>query len=200
MRKFGLKATALTAVACLTLSGCKASYFGLPGLFYEAVEATEGILEDSLYYEGDYGDEDVDIWTWPDADEHDDTFDWDTYDHINPDAEPGTVTVMVYMNGSNLETEAGLATADIMEMIRAGYNEDVNVVIQTMGTKYWSEKLGIASNRSQTYVIGEDGLELVRDDLGQLDCTKADTLYEFIQYCGQEYPASRNILDRKSVV
>lgn len=194
VKKTGLKITALTAVACLTLSGCKASYFGLPGLFYEAVEATEDILEDSLYYEGDIGDEDVDIWTWPDSEDHDDTFDWDTYDHINPDAEPGTVTIMVYMNGSTLETEAGVATADIMEMVRAGYSEDVNIVIQTMGTKYWSEKLGIASDRSQTYVIGEDGLELVRDDLGQLDCTKADTLYEFIQYCGHEYPASRNIL------
>ena len=56
VKKTGLKITALTAVACLSLSGCKASYFGLPGLFYEAVEATEDILEDSLYYEDDIED------------------------------------------------------------------------------------------------------------------------------------------------
>ena len=83
VKKTGLKITALTAVACLTLSGCKASYFGLPGLFYEAVEATEDILEESLYYEGDLGEENVDIWTWPDSDEHEDSFDWDDYEYEN---------------------------------------------------------------------------------------------------------------------
>ena len=195
VKKTVFKITALTVAASFLLSGCNYSYFGLPGLFYEAVETTEEIIQDSLYYDGDYGnDEETDIWTWPDSDDHDDSFDWDTEDHDNPDAEPGTVTVMVYMNGSTLETEAGVASVDIGEMIKAGYSEDVNVVIQTMGTKYWSDKLGIASDRSQTYVVGEDGLELVRDDLGQLDCTKADTLYEFIRYCAKEYPAQRNIL------
>jgi len=194
VKKSGLKITALTICACTLLSGCNHAVLGLPGLFMEAVEVAEELTEESLYYDYDDDYEDADIWTWPDTDDHDDTFDWDDSDHTNPDAEPGTVTIMVYMNGSTLETEAGVASVDISEMIKAGYSDDVNVVIQTMGTKYWSEKLGIASDRSQTYVIGEDGLELVRDDMGQLDCTKADTLYEFIQYCSKAYPASRNIL------
>ena len=104
VRKTVFKFTALTAAACFLLSGCKYSYFGLPGLFYEAVDATEDILEDSLYYDGDYyGEEETDIWTWPDSDDHDDTFDWDTDEHDNPDAKPGSVTVIVYMNGSSLE-------------------------------------------------------------------------------------------------
>ena len=192
MRKNISKLIALILTGCLFLTGCANEYFGLPGLFMEVVET----LGDPEFYEG-IEEYDTDIWVWPDYEEEEisDTFDWDDYDHDEEiDSDPGTVTILVYMNGSTLETEGGVASKDIQEMLNAGYSENVNVVIQTMGTKYWSSKHGIASNRSQTYVIGEDGLELVRDDLGQLDCTIADTLYEFIQWGSRAYPAERNIL------
>lgn len=172
------------------MTGCSHTYLGVPGILFDA---TEQMAE----YEEELDDMPAgDIWTWPDTEDHEEEYDWDDddYETADNDAEPGTVTIMVYMNGSTLETEAGFATTDICEMINAGYSEDVNIVIQTMGTKYWSEKLGIESDRSQTYVVGEDGLELVRDNLGQLDCTKPETLREFVRYCAQEYPASRNIL------
>ena len=179
---------------CLLMGGCANEYFGLPGLFMEFAET----VNDPEFFEdfdpSEYGE---DIWTWPDYDEEeiDDTFDWDEFDHEEEiESDPGTVSIFVYMNGSTLETEGGVASKDIQEMIDAGYSENVNIVIQTMGTKYWSSRLGIASDRSQTYVVGEDGLELVRDDLGQLDCTIADTLYEFLQWGTRAYPASRNIL------
>ncbi len=194
MRKNILKITSLLMIGCMLMSGCANEYFGLPGLF---MEFAENITDPAFYEDFDPSEYDTDIWTWPDYEEEEitETFDWDEYDHDEEiESEPGTVTIFVYMNGSTLETESGVATRDIQEMIAAGYSENVNVVIQTMGTKYWSSKLNIASDRSQTYVIGEDGLELVRDDLGQLDCTIADTLYEFIQWGSRAYPASRNIL------
>ena len=46
-----------------------------------------------------------------------------------------SATVMIYMNGSDLESEAGEASADISEMLASGIGENVNVIIQTMGTK-----------------------------------------------------------------
>jgi len=104
------------------------------------------------------------------------------------------VTILVYMNGSDLESESGEATTDISEMIKAGTSENVNVIIQTMGTKKWSTDLGIASNRSQRYRIVDGGLELVDDSLSQLDCTKASTLADFIKWGSEKYPADRYIL------
>ncbi len=101
-----------------------------------------------------------------------------------------SATVMVYMNGSDLETEAGEATRDISEMISSGIGENVNVIIQTMGTKKW-QRYGISSKTAQTYRIAGRDIELIRDDLGQLDCTEADTLSEFIGFCKTEYPADR---------
>ena len=113
------------------------------------------------------------------------------------DAEPVSVgtdaksaTIMVYMNGSDLESEAGEATTDLSEMIASGIGHNVNVVVQTMGTKEWQD-YDISSKTAQTWVISDKELKLVRDDLGQLDCTSADTLSEFINYCKSNYAADR---------
>jgi hypothetical protein len=182
------KIAVLASAGCLLLSGCSRTAWGIPGILLDLAENTEEYIEEE-YTAGD-------IWTWPDTDEHEESYEWDDDDPeiSDSDAEPGSVTIYIYMNGSNLETESGVATTDILEMIDAGYSENVNVLIQTMGTKYWSKKLGIESDRSQTYRIGPDGLELVRDNLGQLDCTVPETLRDFVRYGAKEYPASRNIL------
>lgn len=104
------------------------------------------------------------------------------------------VTIMIYMNGSDLESENGEATTDLTEMIKAGSSDQVNVVVQTMGTKKWSKKLGIASNRSQIYEVNGDGLKLVKDDLGQLNCTTEKTFGNFVKWTADNYPANRYIL------
>ncbi len=101
-----------------------------------------------------------------------------------------SATVMIYMNGSDLESEAGEASADISEMLASGIGENVNVIIQTMGTKDWQE-YGISSDTAQTYKIENGKLVLIRDNLGQLDCTSEKTLSEFIGFCKSNYSAER---------
>ena len=103
-----------------------------------------------------------------------------------------SATVMIYMNGSDLESKSGEATRDISEMIASGIGEKANVVIQTMGTKKWHD-YGISSKTAQTWQIKDGSLKLVRDDLGQLDCTEEKTLSEFIDYGKKNYPADRYI-------
>lgn len=105
-----------------------------------------------------------------------------------------TVTVLVYMNGSNLETDSGEATADLSEMVAAGDSRKVNVIVETAGTKKWDGKFGIASDRSQIYKVDGKGLTLLKDDLGQQDCTRSKTLSDFIIWGAQNYPADRYIL------
>ncbi len=103
-----------------------------------------------------------------------------------------SATVMIYMNGSDLETKAGEATADISEMVDSGVGKNVNVIIQTMGTKKWHD-YGISSKTAQTYKVEDGGLTLIRDDLGKIDCTKTETLSEFIGFCKTDYPADRYV-------
>lgn len=110
---------------------------------------------------------------------------------VPPDAR--SATVLVYLNGSNLESEAGEASADISEMLKSGIGTNANVVIQTLGTKQWQDH-GIASDHSQRHVVRNGKLELVDDSLGQLDTTSADTLSDFIRWGVQNYPADRYML------
>lgn len=105
-----------------------------------------------------------------------------------------TVTVLVYMNGSDLESSDGSATADLKEMVCAGNSDKVNLIVQTMGTKKWQKTYGISSKQSQIYSVDGSGLTLLRNDLGQLDCTDGDTLRDFIKWGVKNYPADRYIL------
>ncbi len=104
-----------------------------------------------------------------------------------------TVTVMIYMNGSNLESDHGMASDDIREILKATLSENVNVVIQTGGTKRWKTK-AIASDHSQRFLVENGALTLVDDSLGQLDITDPQTLEDFIVFCDTYYPADRNML------
>lgn len=105
-----------------------------------------------------------------------------------------TVTVLIYMNGSNLESDGQEATKDLSEILAAGYSDQVNILVETLGTKKWDKKFGISSERSQIYKVEEKGLALVRDDLGQLDCTAEESLRDFLVWGVQNYPADRYIL------
>ncbi len=105
-----------------------------------------------------------------------------------------TVTVMIYMNGSNLESEDGAATVDIQEMLAAPYSDNVHIVVQTMGTKSWKSTYGISSTHTQRWLLGESALTLVDDSLEQLDCTESGTLADFITWSAENYPADRYIL------
>ena len=103
-------------------------------------------------------------------------------------------TVFVYMNGSDLESEDGEATEDLCEMLAANISSQVNVLVETIGTKSWSKRLGIASDHTQRYKVEAGNLVLVDDSLGQLDCTSPDTLADFISWGTENYPANRYIL------
>ncbi len=104
------------------------------------------------------------------------------------------VTVLVYMNGSDLESEDGAATQDLCEMLAADIGSGVNVLVETVGTKSWSKQLRIASDRAQRYKVEAGSLVLVDDSLAQLDSTTPDTLLDFITWGAANYPANRYIL------
>lgn len=115
-------------------------------------------------------------------------------EHLNDVSKAQSVTVLVYMNGSNLESEYSEATTDLSEMVSATQSDKVNVIVQTMGTKKWDSKYGILPTKSQRYKVVNNGLELVDNSLPQLDCTAAATLLDFIKWGVAKYPADRYML------
>ena len=104
-----------------------------------------------------------------------------------------TVTVMVYMCGTDLESNYGMATSDLQEMMNAAIGGNVNVIVETGGCKMWKNKL-ISASTTQIYKVESGGLRLVKDNIGSKAMVEPATLTEFIQFCRQNYPADRNIL------
>ena len=57
-----------------------------------------------------------------------------------------TYTALVYMVGSDLESNGGAATTDLNEMIQGGSTSAVNVIVETGGASQWQNPQ--ASNES----------------------------------------------------
>ncbi len=104
-----------------------------------------------------------------------------------------TVTVMIYMCGTDLESKYGMATSDLSEMVKANLSGKVNVIVETGGCRSW--KNGVVSNSvNQIYRVQTGGLERLESNFGSAAMTDPANLTRFIQYCANNYPANRNIL------
>ncbi|MBR7081319.1 MAG: peptidase C11 [Oscillospiraceae bacterium] len=104
-----------------------------------------------------------------------------------------TVTVMVYMCGTDLESRYGMGTNDLQEMLSATISDKVNVIVETGGCKQWKNNV-VSSDRNQIYKVENDGLRLLEDNAGRASMTDPTNLTEFIKYCKKNYPADRNVL------
>lgn len=101
-------------------------------------------------------------------------------------------TIMIYMIGSNLESDSGLATEDIKEFLEADSSDDVNIVLQTGGAKSWKYE-GIEAGKVQRFKVEDNNL-VELDKLGSLSMVETDTLTDFIEFSKENYPAEDYVL------
>ena len=110
-------------------------------------------------------------------------------------SEPATgqpCTIMLYLCGSNLETQEGLASANIDELLKARIPADANVIIQTGGSKRWHGH-GISNKKLQRYEVRDHKLQLV-EELDSASMGSASTFCDFLKWGLKNYPAERNML------
>ena len=103
-----------------------------------------------------------------------------------------TVTVLVYMIGSSLESEGGAGTSDLLEMTKANYGNNVTVVVQTGGSKTWHNNI-VDPSLSERYVVVKGGLSR-KDQQKKRSMTDPGTLADFISWGKKNYPADRYVL------
>lgn len=99
-----------------------------------------------------------------------------------PNAEAGTWAIYWYLCGSDLESNGGFATSDLMEMMEVALPENVRVIIQTGGAKTWQNNV-VDADVLQRYVYDSEGLTLV-DELPPRQhgrCRHADGLPALLQ-------------------
>ena len=113
-------------------------------------------------------------------------------DHYVSAENAKSVTVMVYMIGSNLESENGSATDDLKEMIASRNGKNLNIVVQTGGSTEWKD-LGISADTRQRWLI-QNGKFTEVDDIGQGSMCTREALADFVSWSAQTYPADRYML------
>ena len=103
------------------------------------------------------------------------------------------ITILVYMCGSDLESQNGMGTADLKEMAKADIGSNINLLVYTGGSRRWMNKV-VSADKNQIYQIKNGGLYCLEENMGTASMTKASTLSEFIRYGTEKFPANRNCL------
>ena len=99
-------------------------------------------------------------------------------------------TIMLYICGADLESDNGLASADIQEILSVSNQpDDVNIIIETGGTTYW-HKYGIDANALSRYHVENKALVL-DEKLPKENMGKQSVFESFLNWGLEEYPAKK---------
>ena len=104
-----------------------------------------------------------------------------------------TVTIMVYMCGTDLESKSAMASKDLQEMVNATLSDQVNLLVYTGGCRQWRNNI-VSSSVNQIYKIENGSITCLNKNAGSGAMTSPKTLSSFIQFCSKNYPANRNML------
>ena len=100
-----------------------------------------------------------------------------------------TWTVLLYLCGSDLETEAAAASMNLAEILDTGWSEQVNFIIETGGSTRWHTR-GVSSTKLQRFKVGARGLEKL-EEYGAASMGMAETLEDFLSWGAEKYPADK---------
>ena len=98
-----------------------------------------------------------------------------------------TRTIMIYMIGSNLESEHGSASEDIDEILAADIPDDVNVILECGGSTQWVNA-AVPDGEVTRFIIKSHKLDMLQK-LGKISMTAEGVLSDFISYSTSNYPA-----------
>lgn len=104
-----------------------------------------------------------------------------------------TVTIMVYLCGTDLESKHGMASKDLKEMTNATIGNNVNILVYSGGCKKWQNSL-FSNKTNQIWRVANGGVECLVDNDGDKSMTDPNTLSSFIKWCNLKYPANRRML------
>ena len=99
-------------------------------------------------------------------------------------------TIMMYVCGSDLESDGGAATSDIAEILRVSNQpDDVNIILETGGTTRWRRYNIDASVLSRYHV--EDKSLVLDETLTKSNMGKRATFESFLNWGLDNYPADK---------
>lgn len=104
-----------------------------------------------------------------------------------PMGDSGTWTIFVYLCGSDLESDGGMASDDIMEMLSSSAGGNVRFVVETGGSGSWNDP-NVDRTMLQRFVIEYQAMtEVYREASRNMGDTAV--LTDFLRWGIQQYPA-----------
>ncbi|MCR4788711.1 MAG: peptidase C11 [Lachnospiraceae bacterium] len=101
-----------------------------------------------------------------------------------------TITIMVYMCGTDLESKHAMASKDIQEMLSANVGDKINLIIYTGGCKKWQNSV-VSNSVNQIYRVSNGQLYCLNDNAGKGVMTDPNNLSDFIKWTAGNFPADR---------
>lgn len=111
-------------------------------------------------------------------------------------ASPAKWTFMVYLDADNNLESAGIVNFNQMESV--GSTAEMNIVVQMDRVQGFDESNGDWTGTRRYYVTKDADLDIIHStliqDLGELNMGDPETLYSFVQWATQAYPAQHYAL------
>lgn len=113
-------------------------------------------------------------------------------EHYTPKAQSSEYTFLVYMDGSDLESQYGAANDDLKEMQESlnkvdATGEKYRIVVEAGGAKTWQFEPMQEKEYGRFFITGKEISKVT--ELPKRDMGRADTLTDFVNFATQSYPA-----------
>ena len=103
-----------------------------------------------------------------------------------------TWAIYWYLCGSDLESDYGLATDDLLELLAVDLPDNIKIIIQTGGANQWQNNM-MDADYSERYVYDSDGLTLISQE-NALNMGQMDTFADFLAFADENYKADRRAI------
>lgn len=98
-------------------------------------------------------------------------------------------TFLVYMVGSDLESESQAGTSDLKEMMSVGSDKNINIIVETGGAKKWYNK-AVSNKKNQRWLIEKKNMKKLQE-VPSLNMGNPSTLKDFMLWGIKNYPADK---------
>ncbi|NCB32192.1 MAG: hypothetical protein EOM66_12400, partial [Clostridia bacterium] len=108
-----------------------------------------------------------------------------------PDDNRGeTWTLLLYLCGTDLESEGGYCTTNLVEAAQVALPENIQVVFQTGGTKDWQLDF-VDNSYLERYRLQDEGDVVLLEQVKRASMGKQSTLENFLKFGVEHYPADK---------
>jgi len=101
----------------------------------------------------------------------------------------GSWAIYWYLCGSNLESDGGFATTDLIEALEVDLPDNVSIIVETGGASVWMND-SVSPDKIQRWLVQDHNIVLL-DEQPLANMGDEETLADFLDFAYKNYPAEK---------